>query len=419
LRIYGVDFTSAPRRAKPITVARGRLDGEALVVDALDCLQDFAAFEDFLREPGPWTCGFDFPFGLPREAVQALGWPLDWTSLALHCRAIGRRAFTQASDRLRMSRPTGSKYPMRRGDAAAGSHSPMKCVNPPVGWMFLEGASRLAAAGVHVPGLRDGDPARVAVEAYPGYTARRIIGRASYKSERSAGLDASRRATRRRLVAGLEADAAGLGVRLALEPRLKPLVLGEASGDLLDAAICALQAAWALQRRTRGYGLPGTMDKLEGWIVTVPRTAARIVPATRKHRTGWLRLRTALFADLDGAYHAREIDWMLGEANMRAFLALDAGDAPVGLLEVSIRNIVDGCPGEDAVGYVEGLYVDPAHRGAGLGRALLDFGAGWFRDRGCRHMATDADIGNEPAQRLYEYLGFERKWTVVQFLKQL
>ena len=37
----------------------------------------------------------------------------------------------------------------------------MKLANPPVGWMLHEGAPRLVAAGVHMPGVARGDPSRV------------------------------------------------------------------------------------------------------------------------------------------------------------------------------------------------------------------------------------------------------------------
>ncbi|WP_438502924.1 hypothetical protein, partial [Acinetobacter baumannii] len=52
--------------------------------------------------------------------------------------------------------------------------------------MLHAGVPRLVAAGVHMPGLRDGDPARVALEAYPGLLARELIGRRSYKSDTKA-----------------------------------------------------------------------------------------------------------------------------------------------------------------------------------------------------------------------------------------
>ena len=75
MRIYGVDFTCAPRRAKPITAAVGRLKAKALDIERVERLQSFKEFEALLARPGPWIGGFDFPFSLPREVVRDLGWP--------------------------------------------------------------------------------------------------------------------------------------------------------------------------------------------------------------------------------------------------------------------------------------------------------------------------------------------------------
>jgi hypothetical protein len=172
--VLGVDFTSAPRPAKPIVVARGRATTGAFMLEAIDALPDWAAFERQLGSPGPWIGGFDFPFGLPRTAVRDLAWPTEWDALVRHCATMGRGPFRAALDAYRATRPVGDKYPHRATDLPAGSHSPVKLVNPPVALMFLEGAPRLAAAGVCIPGLRDGDPGRVAVEADPGLAARSI-----------------------------------------------------------------------------------------------------------------------------------------------------------------------------------------------------------------------------------------------------
>ena len=76
MRIVGVDFTCAPRRAKPITVAIGTLSEADLRIERVERLGDLSAFDALLRGPGPWIGGFDFPFDLPREFVVALGWPL-------------------------------------------------------------------------------------------------------------------------------------------------------------------------------------------------------------------------------------------------------------------------------------------------------------------------------------------------------
>jgi hypothetical protein len=265
--ILGVDFTSAPRAGKPIVVARGRLAAGAFRLEALARLEGWPAFERLLAARGPWIGGFDFPFGLPREAVRDLGWPLEWEALVAHCAAMGREVFRRALDAYRATRPAGDKYPHRATDLPAASHSPLKLVNPPVALMFLEGAPRLAAAGVHVPGLRAGDSARIALEAYPGLAARAIT-RASYKSDEARKQTAARRTARAAIVRQLRGDGGPLGVRLDGERALLAALVDDPSGDALDAALAALQAAWCWRRRARNFGLPRRIDPLEGWIAT-------------------------------------------------------------------------------------------------------------------------------------------------------
>ena len=47
-------------------------------------------------------------------------------------------------------------------------------------------------------------------------------------------------------------------------------LIDDASGDALDAVLCLLQAAWALQQQRQGHGNWGLpdFDPLEGWIVS-------------------------------------------------------------------------------------------------------------------------------------------------------
>ena len=262
MRIYGVDFTCAPRRAKPITVASGILKKNVLHLEEIERLEDFAAFEAFLQRPGPWIGGFDFPFSMPRELVRDLGWPTSWKALVTHCAKMSRLELRAALDAYRNSRPIGSKYAHRATDLPAGSSSPMKLVNPPVALMFHEGARRLLAAGVHVPLLSDGDVGRVALEAYPGLLVRKQLGiRESYKSDTRA--DHTRLAIRRKIVHALRAGRP-LGTTLELK-KSAPLI-EDGSGDLLDAVICAVQTAWAA--RSQNYGLPVKVTSTEGWIVS-------------------------------------------------------------------------------------------------------------------------------------------------------
>ena len=265
--VLGVDFTSAPRPRKPITVARGRLVGGGFALASVEPLVDFPAFERFLVAPGPWIGGFDFPFGLPRKAVTDLGWPTDWPALVAHCAALGRTELRAAFDTYRASRPAGRKYPHRATDLPAGSHSPIKLVNPPVALMFLEGAPRLARAGVTIPGLATGDPQRVAVEVYPGFAARAIT-RASYKSDETRKQTPERRRVRAAIVSRLARDGGPFGFPLDGTRSLLRSLVDDATGDRLDAVLAAMQAAWCLKRRARNWGLPRAIDPLEGWIAT-------------------------------------------------------------------------------------------------------------------------------------------------------
>ena len=143
----------------------------------------------------------------------------------------------------------------------------MKWVNPPVAFMLHAGVPRLLAAGVHLPGLCAGDPARVALEAYPGYLARQVLGVRSYKADDRARQTPERLIARKDLLHALEQGTTGLSLRLRLTHAQRDALADDPTGDSLDAVLCLLQAAWAAAEGAPWYGLPPTLDPLEGWIV--------------------------------------------------------------------------------------------------------------------------------------------------------
>jgi hypothetical protein len=281
--IYGVDFTSAPRRAKPITVARlERRSRDRFGLLDIEAVFDWPSFDAFLRRPGPWVAGFDMPFGLPRALVEALGWPRDWRALIHHYAALDRATIRDLFAGWCDVRPTGAKFAHRSTDGPAGASTSMKWVNPPVAWMLHAGAPRLIDAGVSIPGLDDDpsrvDATRVALEAYPGYLARTIT-RASYKSDTRALQTDARRDARTTIVAAIERGRHPLSIAIDLTVDQRTALIDEGGADRLDAVLCAIEAAWAWQRHADGhprYGLPDDIDPLEGWIVGVQPAA---VPA--------------------------------------------------------------------------------------------------------------------------------------------
>lgn len=264
--LLGIDFTSAPTRHKPITVAHGQLRGDCVSLQRVDALFSFGEFEALLVRPGPWIGAFDFPFGLPRELVEALGWPCEWPALVRHYAAMTRLQIRDTFAAFCDARPVGTKFAHRACDGPAGSSPSMKWVNPPVAFMLHAGAPLLLDAGVHLPGLHEGDPSRVALEAYPGLLARELIGRRSYKSDARAQQTPERLIARKDIVDALEQGRTRLGLRLRLTHAQRDMLAADATGDRLDAVLCLIQAGWTTGQPN--YGLPRAVDPLEGWIAS-------------------------------------------------------------------------------------------------------------------------------------------------------
>ena len=83
-----------------------------------------------------------------------------------------------------------------------------------------------------------------------------------------------------------------------------------------------------------------------------------------------------------------------------------AGSGPDGVAEVRFRpSIMTGAL--DA--YLEELYVVPAKRGQGLGRALLEAAMDTARQRGAAHMDVGTSADDTAARALYESVGFENE----------
>jgi hypothetical protein len=94
--LLGCDFSSAPTSRKPIVIALGSHHKGRVQLAKLEYIDSLDAFEAWLQQPANWIGAFDFPFSLPRELVEHLGWPLEWPALITHYASMSRAMYLQA-----------------------------------------------------------------------------------------------------------------------------------------------------------------------------------------------------------------------------------------------------------------------------------------------------------------------------------
>lgn len=177
----------------------------------------------------------------------------------------GRMTWRSILDDYKAKRKPGDKEHLRRTDEVAGSLSPQKQYGVPVGIMLLEGVPRLRAAGVTIPGLQDGSPERIVVEAYPGVVVENLMGeKISYKTDTVRKQTAEQRRNRQLILEALLArcdEIYGIGVRGA---ERHDALVEDGTGDHLDALLCGLQTAWAWRNGRPNFGLPDAIYQTEG-----------------------------------------------------------------------------------------------------------------------------------------------------------
>lgn len=268
MQIYGIDFTSAPSKRKPITCAQGMFDGNTLTITALKHFYNFQAFEEWLKRSGPWVAAMDFPFSQPLRWVNNMGWPTVWDAYVALIEKMTLTEFTDCIKTYRNQQPAGEKYHLRPIDRVAKACSPMMIDYTPVGRMFYQGAKRLLQSDASIVPFIHRNPDKIVVEGYPAMIARMFCGKQGYKSDDKIRQQCEkRRQARLDMIAGLTSET--LQQRYGFQLHLPWAILQQLEtpdGDNLDAVLCAIQAAWAFTKRAQDYGIPNTSEALEGWI---------------------------------------------------------------------------------------------------------------------------------------------------------
>jgi len=129
-------------------------------------------------------------------------------------------------------------------------------------------------------------------------------------------------------------------------------------------------------------------------------------------------LKVELWPESDFDEELQNCELLLLSVNEACFLAR-VDNQYVGFIQLSLRaDYVEGAS-TAPVAYVEGLYVRPSHRKAGVARRLIEFGLAWGKEMGCVEYASDAEWQNESSIRFHKHLGFEEVGRTVHFLRRI
>lgn len=140
----------------------------------------------------------------------------------------------------------------------------------------------------------------------------------------------------------------------------------------------------------------------------------KLVPIEKNDFPVWAQFRAEIYPLISRDYDLREMETVFASELWYCWFISGEEGEKIGLVELSLRNIVDGCL-SSPVPYLEGLYLVPSKRGMGRGAKVIEMIINWCRNHGYTEFATDAELSNARAQQFYEKLGFEKVDQVVEY----
>ncbi len=145
----------------------------------------------------------------------------------------------------------------------------------------------------------------------------------------------------------------------------------------------------------------------------------RIRPVETRDKPEWIRMRALLWPE-SAPNHEPDIDaWFeAASPDLATLVAVRDAGGLGGFLEVGTRAYAEGCS-SSPVGYIEGWWVDPDLRRAGVGAQLVAAAEAWASSRGLMEMASDAELVNEGSQAAHRALGYKEVERIVCFRKRL
>lgn len=147
----------------------------------------------------------------------------------------------------------------------------------------------------------------------------------------------------------------------------------------------------------------------------------RIEPVSRATLAAWADQRVMLWPDEDEAELRGEAVSMAETPRPRLhnLVALTDSGYVAGFAEASIRHdYVNGATTSPVV-FLEGIFVLPEHRNAGVGAALVAAVGEWGCAQGCTEFGSDVLLDNDASHAFHMAVGFVEQDRVVCYCKPL
>lgn len=129
-------------------------------------------------------------------------------------------------------------------------------------------------------------------------------------------------------------------------------------------------------------------------------------------------LASRLWPDHTADELAMDFKVLLKDDEAAVFLSYHHG-VPIGFAQSQLRHDYVEGTNTSPVGYLEGIYVAPEHRGNGVAKALLKSCETWAAEKGCREFASDCELDNVDSLAFHLAAGFTEVNRIICFTKKL
>ncbi len=144
----------------------------------------------------------------------------------------------------------------------------------------------------------------------------------------------------------------------------------------------------------------------------------KLLPIKKNEFPIWREMRESIYESLSSEFHDREMNLIFISDDWHCLFIKNENDKILGFVELSSRNIVDGCL-SSPVAYIEGLYIKKENRRKGLGADSVKEIKKWCKEREFTELGADTEFENIAAQKFFKSIGFRETFRIVEFCTKI